>query len=252
MLLLLFSWIFSSFTFQMVSPFQSPLQKPPIPSSLPCLYEVAPSPTHSHPPTLAFFYTGALNTLRPEGLSSHWCPTRPSSALYVAGALSHSMRILWLVVQSPEALVRGWGWSGLLTLLLPSWGCKPSQHLQSFLHLLHQESPNLVQWLAVSFLCICQALTEPLRRQPSQASICKHFLASTIMSGFGGYIWDGIHAQVGQSLDDLSFCLCSTLCLHIFSCEYFVPLSKKDWTTHTLVFFLTFCELYLGYSKLLG
>jgi hypothetical protein len=41
----------------------------PLPS--PCLYEGAPPPTHSCPPILAFPYTGALNTLRLEGLSSH-------------------------------------------------------------------------------------------------------------------------------------------------------------------------------------
>ena len=42
-----------------------------------------------------------------------------------------------------------------------------------------------------------------------------------------------------------------TLSLH----EYFVPLSKKDWSIHTLVFLLEIhvvCELYLGYSELLG
>jgi hypothetical protein len=50
-----------------------------------------------------------------------------------------------------------------------------------------------VQWLDLSFLlCLYQTLAEPLRRQPYQASISKHFLASTIMSGFDGCIWDGI------------------------------------------------------------
>jgi hypothetical protein len=38
--------------------------------------------------------------------------------------------------------------------------------------------------------------------------------------------------------------------------DYFVPPSKKDWSTHTLVFLLLelhiVCELYLGYSELLG
>jgi hypothetical protein len=61
--------------------------------------------------------------------------------------------------------------------------------------------------------------------------------------------------QVGQSLEGLSFCLCSTLCLCICSCEYFVPPSKKDQSIHTLVFFLlelhVVCELYLSYSELL-
>jgi hypothetical protein len=58
----------------------------------------------------------------------------------------------------------------------------------------------------------------------------------------------GIDLHVGQSLDGFSFSLCSH--------EYFVPPSKKDQRTHTLVFLLlevhVVCELYLGYSELLG
>jgi len=42
------------------------------------------------------------------------------------------------------------------------------------------------------------------------------------------YLCVGGIPQVGQSLDDLSFNLCSTLCLHISSCEYFCSPSKKD------------------------
>ena len=48
-----------------------------------------------------------------------------------------------------------------------------------------------VQWLAANIsLCICKALAGPLRRQPYQAPFSKHFLASTIVSGFGDCIWD--------------------------------------------------------------
>jgi hypothetical protein len=47
-----------------------------------------------------------------------------------------SICILWLVVQSLGA--PGEGVSGLLTLLLPPWGCKHLQLLQSLLHLLYQ------------------------------------------------------------------------------------------------------------------
>jgi hypothetical protein len=64
----------------------------------------------------------------------------------------------------------------------------------------------------------------------------------------------GMHPQV-QSLDGLSFSLCSTLWFHISSCEYFVPPSKKDWSIHTLVFLLELhmvCELNLVYSELLN
>jgi hypothetical protein len=49
-----------------------------------------------------------------------------------------------------------------------------------------------------------------------------------------------------QSLDGLSF----SLCLHICSCEYFVPLSNKDRSTYTLVFLLL--ELYVVYTLFLG
>ena len=62
----------------------------------------------------------------------------------------------------------------------------------------------------------------------------------------------GIDPQVGQYLDGIRFklCLCNS------SHEYFVPHSKKDQSIHTLIFLLlefhVFCELYLGYSELLG
>ena len=83
----------------MFSSFQvSPLETPyPIPA--PWLYEGAPPPTHSHPPALAFPYTGALNTLMSKGPSSHWCLTKPSTATYVVSTIGHSMCTLWLVVQ---------------------------------------------------------------------------------------------------------------------------------------------------------
>jgi hypothetical protein len=48
-----------------------------------------------------------------------------------------------------------------------------------------------VQWLATS-ICTCQAWTEPPRRQLYQVPVSKHFLASTKVSGFGGYLWDRV------------------------------------------------------------
>jgi hypothetical protein len=48
-----------------------------------------------------------------------------------------------------------------------------------------------VQWMAVSIhFCICQALAEPLRSQVYQFPVSKLLLASTIVSGFGGCLWD--------------------------------------------------------------
>jgi len=46
-----------------------------------------------------------------------------------------------------------------------------------------------IGWLAASILiCISKALVQTLRRHPYQAPIIKNFLASTIVTGFGGWI----------------------------------------------------------------
>jgi len=54
-------------------------------------------------------------------------------------------------------------------------------------------SPCSVHWLAASILiCINKALAKHLRRRhPHQVPDSKHFLASAIVTGFGGCIWDG-------------------------------------------------------------
>ena len=112
-----------------------------------------------------------------------------------------------------------------------------------------------VQWLATSLpLCIRKALAEPLRRQLYQTSVSKHFLASEIVSRLVDCIWERF--SWGKSLDGLSFIFCWTLCLRISSREYFIPPSKNDKSVQTLVFLLlkfhVVCELYLGYSEILG
>jgi hypothetical protein len=103
-----------------------------------------------------------------------------------------------------------------------------------------------LQWLAVSIhLYICQALAEPLRSQLYQIPVSKHFLVSTIVSGFSDYIWDGSPGRAASGWPFLS--LCSTLCLHISSREYMVSPNKKDLSIHTLAFLLlelhVVCEL---------
>ena len=51
------------------------------------------------------------------------------------------------------------------------------------------ETSCSVQWMAASIcLCICQALAKHPRRQLCQAPVSKHFLACTIVSGFGDCI----------------------------------------------------------------
>jgi hypothetical protein len=66
------------------------------------------------------------------------------------------------------------------------------------------------RWLASSIhICICQVLAEPLRRQLYQSAVRKYLLGSVIVSQVAAYRMD---PQVRQSLDGLSFSLCSILC----------------------------------------
>ena len=61
------------------------------------------------------------------------------------------------------------------------------------------------QWLAeTTHLSICQVLTDSLRRELYQAPVSKHFVASTIASGYGDCILDG-----SPGGDGLSFSLWS-------------------------------------------
>jgi hypothetical protein len=109
--------------------------------------------------------------------------TRPSSAAYAAGAMGPSF-VDGLAPRSSGA-------SSWLILLFSPMGLQtPSTaSVPSLTPLLG--TPCSVQWLAANIhLCICKALTGPLGRQSYQAPFNMHFLASTIVSGFGNCIWD--------------------------------------------------------------
>jgi hypothetical protein len=80
-----------------------------------------------------------------------------------------------------------------------------------------------IQWIAVSiYLCICQALAEPLRRQLYQAPVSKHLLASTLVSGFGDCIVDG---SPGEAVSGWPFLqsLLHTLSLYLFPWVFCSP-----------------------------
>jgi hypothetical protein len=77
---------------------QFALWEPHIPFHSPWIYEGAPPSTYTCHPALAFPYTRALSLHGTKGLSSHWCPTRPTSATYATEAMGPSMCTLWLVV----------------------------------------------------------------------------------------------------------------------------------------------------------
>jgi hypothetical protein len=92
----LFYWIFSLFTFQMLSPFLV-LPGNSLPTSAPpASMRLFPHPyPHSCLPSLAFPYPGALSLHKTKSLSSHWCLTKLTSASYVAGAMDPSMCTLF-------------------------------------------------------------------------------------------------------------------------------------------------------------
>jgi len=64
------------------------------------LYEGVPPPKPSPIPTspLTFPYTVGSSLGMTKSLSSHCCPTRPSSATYAAGAMGLSTCTLWMMV----------------------------------------------------------------------------------------------------------------------------------------------------------
>ena len=110
-------------------------------------------------------------------------------------------------------------------------------------------TPCSVQWLAARIhLFICKALAGTLRRQLYQAPFNKHFLASTIVSGLGDYIWD---ESPGGTSPWMIFPSISAL--HFIS--IFTPVSilftfSENQSIHTFVFLLLelhmVCELYFG------
>jgi hypothetical protein len=158
----------------------------------------------------------------------------PTASTPIDDWLGHTLLHMWLEPWVLPCVHFGcwfspwelWGY-WLVHIVVPPMGLQnpsPSWVLSLFLPLGILCS---VQWLAETIhLCICQALVEPLRRQLYQAFVSKHLLASIMVSGFGDCIW--MELQVGQSLDGLSFSICSTLCLCNSFHGYFVLPSKKD------------------------
>jgi hypothetical protein len=206
----------------MLSPFQvSPSETPnPIPSSSASMRVLPYPPTHSHLPALAFPYTGAWNPHSNKNRSFHWCPTRPSSATYPAG-WSHGTLHVYFLVGCPVPGSSG----GLVSW--HCWVCNPPQLLHSLLQFLHW-GPHAQSnaWLSAStsvFVRLWQSLSVDSNIRLLSASTSRH------PREHPGLV------TVGQSLNGLTFSLCSTLCLHTSSC-ILSPTSKKHWSIHTLVF----------------
>jgi hypothetical protein len=124
---LFFYWIFSLFTFQMLSPFQVTPQKPPFPSLSPCFYEGVPPPTHPLPPPHPGIplYWG-IEPLQDQG---PLLPLMPDKAIfcYIHGWSHGSLHVYSMV----GGLVP-WS-SGMSGWLFFLWGFKLLQLLGYFL-----------------------------------------------------------------------------------------------------------------------
>jgi len=181
-----FSWIFSCnlFTFQMLSPF--PLSYTPLPLPL-LLWEWC----HYYQPTPSSV----------PGITLHW-GNEPSQDQVLFCLLMLNNAILCYICS--------WSHGSLHVDSLFSGSVPGSSHgvwLVDIVVLpMELQSPSApsvlslgppltsscsVQWLASTLLiCISRALAESLRRHPYLATVSKYFLASAIVTRFGGCIWE--------------------------------------------------------------
>jgi len=147
---------------------------PPSHNPFPFFYEDVPTPTHPLPPQ-HLHWGNSLH--RTKGFSSYRCWT----ICYICGWSHKSLHVYSLVGGLVPGSSLGVWMVG--TVVLPMVLQTPSV----FSLTPPLGSPCLVQWLAVSILiCISKALTEPPRRHAHLAPVSKHFLASAIVTGFGG------------------------------------------------------------------
>jgi hypothetical protein len=202
----------------MFSPFQfSPLET---------LYSIAP------PPTSMRVLPYPLPSSCPD-IPLHWRMEHPRAQgplLQQGHPLTHMWPVSWVspcvfLVGGP--VPRSSRGSGLLTLLLPPWGCKSPHSLLQFLH----RGPCVQSngWLKASafvFVRHWHHLSGNSHIRLLSASTSRHLQYLSLVAVYG------VDPQIEQFLGDLSFSLCSTLCLHISSCEYFVPPSKKHRSIH--------------------
>ena len=145
-----------------------------------------PSPTHSYFLALAFPYTGARifrGTRSPSPIDDQ----TGHSLLHMQlkpGVLP-CVFFGWLF--SPRELWRNW----LVHVFLPYGTAKPFSSLGTFYSSFIGDLCSIQRMAGSIHFCICQTLAEPLRTQLYQANVSKLLLASTIVSGFIGGLWDG-------------------------------------------------------------
>jgi len=159
----------------------SPIPPPPPPASMRMLQLL---PTHSNLNIQALPYTGEMSLHRTKNSSSYWCCTMSSSV--------H----MWLESWVPPHVLLGWWFSPwelwriwLVDIVVLPMRLQTPSATSVFSLTPPLGSPCSVQWLAATILiCISRALAEPFRRHPYLAPVSIHFLASPIVTGFGGSI----------------------------------------------------------------
>jgi len=186
-------WYFIYWHFKCYPPSQFSLHKSCITSPSPCLYECTSSSVH--PLSFQRPRIPLPRVIEPPQHQGAPLPVIPNNAIlcYIA-SWSHGsppMPYLWMCTLwwwfSPGEL---WGiW--LVDIVLPMGLQTPL--LPSVFALTNPLGFPRSVWCLAGCICLCisQALTEPLRRQPYQAPVCKYFLASSIVSGFGVSRWEG-------------------------------------------------------------
>jgi hypothetical protein len=172
----------------------------------PCLYYSAPPPTNSLPSSCPGIPLH-LGIEHPQAQGPLLLLMSNKAILcHICGQSHRSLHVYYLVGGSVPGSSRR---SGLLTLLFLPWGCKHPQLLQSLLQLLHW-GPCVQSngWLPASisvFVRLWQSLSGDSHiRLPSASTSWHSQYRPGLMTVYG------MDPQVGQSLDGLSFSLCTS------------------------------------------
>ena len=145
-----------------------------------------------------------------EGLSSHWCPIRPSSATYVVWTMGICMYTPWLMVMS----------LGDLQGLVGSYCCSSYGVENPFSSFSHFSNSSIGNPIGDPMLCpMVGCEYHPLCLPPLRDSYIRLLSACawhpTIVSGFGDYICDGSPGEAVSGWPFLQSML-HTLSPHVF------------------------------------
>jgi len=159
-------------------------------------FPVSPPKTTQCPPPLP----ASLSTHYSFLMLGHRILTKPRASHPTDDRLGHPLLHMQLETWVPQCVFFDWWFSPrelwgywLVRIVVPPTGLQTSLALWVLFLAPSLGTLCFVQWMTMSIhFCIWQALAEPLRRQLyHQAPVSKILLASAIVSGFGGCLWDG-------------------------------------------------------------